>query len=157
LGIVTDPTKSGVETSDNDLFLYFYVGETVQNANLINVGEVMQAVSEVVPNNSNLISSYGIPDYSSIITVFSTAGAEGTFTAPCNGFMIFDICSYGATGYITVNGVDIMRRVGTGNYMTDYSFVLPVNKNDVVAFKNGYTTASYTSQTVKFAPMKGAN
>ena len=40
VGITTDPTKSGIETSDSDLYLYFYVGETVQNANLINAGRI---------------------------------------------------------------------------------------------------------------------
>lgn len=40
LGITTDPTKSGIETSDSGLYLYFYVGETVQNANLINAGRI---------------------------------------------------------------------------------------------------------------------
>ena len=40
IGITTDPTKSGIETSDSNLYLYFYVGETVQNANLVNVGRI---------------------------------------------------------------------------------------------------------------------
>lgn len=40
LGITTDPTKSGIELSDSGLYLYFYVGETVQNANLIDAGRI---------------------------------------------------------------------------------------------------------------------
>lgn len=40
LGVTTDPTKSGIETSDSGLYLYFYVGETVQNANLIDAGRI---------------------------------------------------------------------------------------------------------------------
>ena len=36
-----------LETSDNDLYLYFYVGETVQNANLINAGRIEEVVSQV--------------------------------------------------------------------------------------------------------------
>lgn len=39
-GITTDPTKSGMELSDSDLYLYFYVGETVQNVNLIDAGRI---------------------------------------------------------------------------------------------------------------------
>jgi hypothetical protein len=45
IGVTTDPTKSGIEahlTENTDLYLYFYVGETVQNANLINAGRVME-------------------------------------------------------------------------------------------------------------------
>ena len=40
IGLSTDPTKSGLELSDSDLYLYYYVGETVQNANLIDAGRI---------------------------------------------------------------------------------------------------------------------
>lgn len=46
LGITTDTTKSGIETSDDGLYLYFYVGETVQNANLINAGRIEEKLVE---------------------------------------------------------------------------------------------------------------
>jgi len=46
-GITTDPTKSGIETSANGLYLYFYVGETVQDANLINAGQVLNDVANL--------------------------------------------------------------------------------------------------------------
>ena len=42
IGVTTDPTKSGIELHNDisDLYLYFYVGETIQNANLINAGRI---------------------------------------------------------------------------------------------------------------------
>ena len=40
IGVTTDPTKSGIELSDSGLYLYYYVGETVQNANLIDAGRI---------------------------------------------------------------------------------------------------------------------
>ena len=46
MGITADPTKSGLELSDSDLYLYFYVGETVQNANLINAGRIEEKLVE---------------------------------------------------------------------------------------------------------------
>ena len=45
LGVTTDPTKSGIETSSNGLKLYFYVGDTVQDASLINAGAVLGQLS----------------------------------------------------------------------------------------------------------------
>ena len=47
MGITTDPTKSGVETrlTETTLYLYFYVGETVQNANLIDAGRIGEALA----------------------------------------------------------------------------------------------------------------
>ena len=56
IGITTDPTKSGLELSDSDLYLYFYVGETVQNANLINAGRIEEKLSGKLDRNT--IKSY---------------------------------------------------------------------------------------------------
>jgi hypothetical protein len=37
IAVSADPTKSGIETSDNGLYLYFYVGETVKSVNIIDI------------------------------------------------------------------------------------------------------------------------
>ena len=47
LGVTTDETKSGIETSANGLYLYFYVGETVQDASLINAGQMSTLISQL--------------------------------------------------------------------------------------------------------------
>lgn len=47
LGITTDPTKSGIETSSSGLYLYFYVGETVQDANVINAAGVLTDIANL--------------------------------------------------------------------------------------------------------------
>ena len=47
LGLTTDPTKSGIETSSSGLKLYFYVGETIQDANLINAGQMSALISQL--------------------------------------------------------------------------------------------------------------
>lgn len=57
IGITTDPTKSGIELSDQDLYLYFYVGETVQNANLVNVGRIEEKITEALAK-PHIIESY---------------------------------------------------------------------------------------------------
>lgn len=48
IGLTTDPTKSGIELSDANLYLYFYVGETVQNANLINAGRIEEKIADLI-------------------------------------------------------------------------------------------------------------
>ena len=57
LGVHTDPTKSGIETSDSDLYLYFYVGETVQNANLINAGRIEEIKANKTDVDGQWVSS----------------------------------------------------------------------------------------------------
>lgn len=47
LGVTTDPLKSGIETSSTGLYLYFYVGETVQDANLINAGQALTDIADL--------------------------------------------------------------------------------------------------------------
>lgn len=47
LGITTDPTKSGIETSSQGLKLYFYVGETIQDANVIAASQVLTDVATI--------------------------------------------------------------------------------------------------------------
>lgn len=42
IGVHPDATTSGLETSDSGLYLYFYVGEVAQNANLVNVGRIQE-------------------------------------------------------------------------------------------------------------------
>lgn len=96
LGVTTDPTKSGIETSDQDLYLYFYVGETVQNANLVNVGRIEEKVASLIPDNSSFIASYAMPSNK---RVKLTMGASGsTYTAPANGW-------FTSTVRLTANGI----------------------------------------------------
>lgn len=44
-GVTTDPTKSGIETSSSGLKLYFYVGETIQDANVIAASQVLTSIA----------------------------------------------------------------------------------------------------------------
>lgn len=46
-GVTTDPTKSGIETSTQNLLLYFYVGETIQDANIINTTKIINTVHKL--------------------------------------------------------------------------------------------------------------
>ncbi len=54
LGVTTDPLKSGIETSSNGLKLYFYVGETIQDANVIVASGVLTAIA----NADYVVESY---------------------------------------------------------------------------------------------------
>lgn len=47
IGVTTDPTKSGIETSSQGLMLYFYVGDVVSDANLLNAGKVLDLLAKL--------------------------------------------------------------------------------------------------------------
>ncbi len=47
IGVTADPLKSGIETSSNGLKLYFYVGETIQDANVIAASQVLTDIADL--------------------------------------------------------------------------------------------------------------
>jgi hypothetical protein len=110
LGITTDPTKSGIETSDSGLYLYFYVGETVQNANLINAGRIEEKLT--LKADKTDVDGQWVKKQLVLITKDATTSD-----------MIFDLSSYLPNdGYIYNVLVEAVCYTGTtsGNYITAY-------------------------------------
>ena len=143
IGITTDETKSGIETSANGLYLYFYVGEVVQDANIIAAGQALTDIADL-KNASNFsqtglstLSGLGMPsdNYDEL-----TAGASGaTYTAPANGYF----CAASSNSWVILA------------YDKDYSFanecpaisgvsggraLIPVKKGDIVNLAYGSIT-----------------
>lgn len=111
--------------------LYFYVGETTQNANLIDAGRI----AEQLTNKVDTDSSWGFPSSRYIDLTF---GAGGTlYTAPANGWF------YLQKGTTAVNQVIVLTRkdgnadgmetkIRSGTSTGNYSIILPCSKNDVM-------------------------
>ena len=131
LGVTTDSTKSGIETSSNGLSLYFYVGETLQKTNVINISKLQKRVNDLIFNNREVIRGYLIPDYSAGISISALP-----YTAQENGFVFVTASrkdNTNASGYISINGIGYIRFENVTNY-TVGSSTLPVyiNKGDVI-------------------------
>ena len=69
-GVTTDSSKSGMvaklsSTEVSGLYLYFYVGETVQNANLINAGRIEEVVSQIKADklDKSAVKAYIVESY----------------------------------------------------------------------------------------------
>ena len=82
-GVTTDETKSGIETSSTGLYLYFYVGETVQDANIIAAASVLTRIAEL---SDSYISGLGMPSdrYEDLTLLVSGQ----SYTAPANGYFV---------------------------------------------------------------------
>ena len=151
-GITTDPIKSGIETSDSGLHLYFYVGETVQNANLVNLGRVEEKVASLIPDNSSLISGYAMPSGKYIDLTLGASNTE--YTAPANGYFAWFGFIKGTVGYF--NLVNKTHNLGTQAYSAynsdsgigGYCFV-PTKKGDNVC-PQYYANTSITTTTFRF-------
>lgn len=90
LGVTTDPLKSGIETSANGLYLYFYVGETVQDANIIAAASVLtdmtnlKNLSNISDNGTSTGASWAMP--SNTYDDLTLGASNSTYTAPADGY-----------------------------------------------------------------------
>jgi hypothetical protein len=115
LGITLDSTKSGIETSADGLYLYFYVGAVVQDANLINAGQVLNDVANLknATNFSQLgketIVGWGMPDY--------TAGVSKTWNTDITTTQDVRVCYGGASQN---SPSDSIRLYINGNLVGNY-------------------------------------
>lgn len=154
LGITTDPTKSGIETSSSDLKLYFYVGETVQDANIIATSQVLTKVANCLDRESaadrQTVVSWGIPDYTSVINITSP------YTVPTDGMIeLFQrgVQTYDGSISVIINGVSMPAPFAYITSTVNKQYY--VSKGDVVVFSYGGGNSSTRSS--KFYPLKGVN
>lgn len=81
-----------VQERATQMYLYFYVGETVQNANLIDAGRIEEQLPNKVDldaqnlsaTGKSLISGWGMPSDKYTDLTFGVSGSE--YTAPANGW-----------------------------------------------------------------------
>ena len=126
--------------------LYYYIGETVQNANLINAGRLAEQLNDKI--NFQQAAAAGMP---SNYYVELTLGASGTtYTAPANGWVTVGARSNGSNAYINTMGSSAplissyeIRGYQAGTYM---SLVFPVVKGEV--FKINYNNFQSDPETI---------
>jgi hypothetical protein len=148
IGVTTDATKSGIETSSDGLKLYFYVGETIQDANVINASGVLTRVAEL---SDGYISGLGMPSDRYIdLTLGAT---DSTYTAPANGYFV---CSLKSTAsnqlldmYTTEGYQTIVYSSATNQYIT---LAVPIRVGSSVKIKY---TLSTTGAILKFIYAQG--
>ena len=125
VGIITDSTKSGVIAEQSTAQLYFKVANAVQNLELLDVGEVLEGLANVIPDNSSLISSYSLPSDNYIDM---TLGASGTiYTAPANGWVWLQGSSSVADGSVAIQ-CDNYGMVNRSYAKFGISALVPVKK-----------------------------
>lgn len=135
--------------------LYYYVGETVQNANLIDAGRIGEnLVNKVEISNTQWATNACMPDYSAGISVAYPLSSN-PYTAPCNGML----CPWGKPTNTRIkpiiNGVTQEYLVlaelsgGSGGYQGRSIYL---SKGDVMYFDESYSALVGCT----FYPLKGA-
>lgn len=151
LGITTDPTKSGIIAEQATAQLYFKVANAVQNLELLDAGEVLEAVNSIIPNNKALIISYGMPDFASRISLTWNTVHQ----LPCDAVVLW--CGYSSS---TTDDVKVLVSQDNVTYYSygamDSGWLVtmgcPLPKGTY--FKG---TGGKSYQELWYMPLKGAN
>ena len=125
--------------------LYFYLGDTVSNPSLIELGFVQDRIGRIERKIGNLSKVGGMPDYSAGVSV-SLVNSQLNFTASTDGYLVLSGCII--TLYI--NGLKVgFMTIHTGWDGCISTIIL--NKGDVV------TAPVIHNYHGIFFPCKGAN
>ena len=135
--------------------LYYYVGDTVQDASLINAGAVLgqlsDKISRTAASDRELVIGWGMPDYSAGVA----KNRNTAYTAEMDGllFVCFNMYQTAANAnYMTINNVVVHGKQLGGNSGGGCFSVYPLSKNDNWTFS---TTSSQGE--IMFYPFKGVN
>ena len=152
LGVTKDPTKSGIETSSQGLKLYFYVGETVQDANVINAAGVLTRVANcidrTVASDRETVVGWGMPDYSAMVS--KSKNVE--YTAEVSGWVKLYLRN-GTTDPFSfiIDGEGVFYNPREGNHYNTYPPIF-IGKGQKYKLIGGGTVGQFV-----FIPCKGVN
>lgn len=109
-GITTDSSKSGIELDDTNLYLYYYVGETIQNPSIINAGRIEEKLADCLTRgNKEEITGWGFP--SDRYDVLGTPTDDQAFIAPADGWYWFLGRWDNQNGYFQMRNIEDLYRV----------------------------------------------
>lgn len=147
VGVTEDPAKSGmVSTAVEDIeqykYLYFYVGNTVQDQTTIDVGQITEALNgkadagmaNLTAAGKELVSGLAMP---SSQYVDLTLGASGnTYTAPANGYYLVRFVGLNPAGYVYGHNLTSEYELESRSTLngTAVGVVIPALKNESVQF-----------------------
>lgn len=150
VGITTDPEKSGIIAEESSIAqLYFKVANAVENLELLDAGEVLEAVANKVDmTNTQWATSACMPDYSAGVDISESTIVNG-FTAPIDGVIYH---SGSGDADFTINGF-IVGSTYHSNYANYQPVSFYLSGGDL--FKKSQNSSEFKSCI--FFPMKGAN
>ena len=136
--------------------LYFYVGETVQNANLIDAGRI----EEILPTKTDKFQA-AQASFPSNKYIDLTLGASGsTYTAPANGFVTVFGNFGNANGFLHIlditgdrNNCSVISKAGSGDWTC--AATLPIRKGHTFGVSYNYNPTSVSYGLFRFYYAEG--
>ena len=141
--------------------LYYYVGDTVQDASLINAGAVLGQLSNKADINASnfnadgksLLSGLGMPSGRYIDLTLGASGS--TYTAPANGYFIMSGVATSANAFVYFVGSGMNPRFyapGTGGTAAGF---IPLKKGKACRIDYANINISANTTTFRFAYAEG--
>ena len=168
IGVTTNSSESGIELDSNNLYLYYYVGETIQNASLINAGRIEEKLVDKLDvdctnasaQTKEFIQGQIVPDFENQISIANTKGGF-VYTTPLVGYLVLNRSNSDGSAKCWLykgeneQGALIITGANGGQFNTgaDIELLLPVNKNE----KYFFNTNNVTRWWISFVPYKGEN
>ena len=140
----TYQNNAPVQERATQAYLYFYVGNTVQNETLTDVGEMSEAINDKV----DLASSWGFPTDQHIDLTFGASGTQ--YTAPADGSVTFSIQTGTNPCYAGLINQTSGFRDGrwTSVNSANIQCVISVKKGDIFSIE--YSAANADNRLVRF-------
>lgn len=143
LGVTTDGSKSGIETDDTGIYLYYYVGDTLQNPDLINIARMQEQLVDKADKKD--VPHLAMPSDKYIDLTLNASGS--TYAAPADGWFYLrkQATTSGQAFKIgMMNG--LFNITNTASVKDNWcSGVMPVKKGDTV-----YVSYTLTGKTNSF-------
>ena len=156
IGITADSSKSGIivdKTVPAGWNLYYYIGDTLQNAQLINVARIEEKLTKTVDKTSatdrETVVGWGMPDYSAGIDIASTLLNSASYTAPYDCYIYFTNSGDVGARYKIGNNYVIHIDGASGVFASDSIYL---TKDDTIVkelFESGMIATVF--------PLKGVN
>lgn len=138
-------------------YLYFYIGEVEQDANIIATSGLAESVSRKADNDLSNVTAptqafkdmsigWGMPDWSSVVDI---TGSRGSYTATVDGWVFGILDTSGSVGGAYINGY----KIGYA-YSAHIHVQSPLSAGDVFTSE---TNDSLKINVLYFVPCKGAN
>lgn len=154
IGLSTDPVKSGAVTDSSELKLYIYVGETVQNPNLINAGRIQEQIANI-QSQPHIIKTY-VNGTSGYIIWSNSYGVQWGRGIASTNYSATDtvvlLKKFADTSYnvqLVVqgesNGKTLTARL-TGKYSIDKFGVVAANENTFYPYLFTWTAKGYLAE-----------
>ena len=145
--------NKGVQQRGTEMYLYFYVGETIQNSKLIDAGRIAEELVDLKATKADKTQVWTLSHVGKTKTALAWGASGSKYAAPANGRFAVEYSSTNANEYIRFyHQKNDINRTSVGNPSGALSVDISVDKGDEVTL---YHNVSGYPLLFHFVPANG--